>query len=73
MEKLRFAARFWRICFSPASGNKLAPAALSRFLDAGDLAPEPMKILFSPEGASALDDYVLEQLTETAEKWGEKK
>ena len=70
MEKLRFSARFWRICFDPASGNKLAPGALSRFLDAGDLPPEPMKILFSPEGASAADDYTMEQLTETAEKWG---
>jgi len=70
LEKLRFHARFWRICFAPASGNKLAPAALGRFLDAGDLPPEPMKILFSPEGASAADDYTMEQLSETAEKWG---
>ena len=70
LEKLRFAARFWRIRFLPASGNKLAPGALSRFLDAGDLPPEPMKILFSPEGASAADDYTMEQLSETAEKWG---
>ena len=70
MEKLRFAARRWRICFSPASGNKLAPSALSRFLDAGELAPEPMRIFFSPEDASAPDEYTLKQLSETAEKWG---
>ena len=73
LEKLRFAARFWRIRFLPASGNKLAPAALSRFLDAGDLPPEPLKILFSPEGASAADDYTMEQLSETANKWSESK
>ena len=73
MEKLGFAARLWRICFAPASGNKLAPAALSRFLDAGKPAPEPMKILFSPEGAAAADDYTVEQLSETANKWGDKK
>ena len=70
MEKLRFAARFWRICFDPTSGNKLAPTALSRFLADDGLAPEPLKILFSPEGASAADDYTMEQLSETAEKWG---
>ena len=73
LEKLRFHARFWRICFAPASGNKLAPGALSRFLDAGDLPPEPMKILFSPEGASAVDDYTVEQISETVDKWGDKK
>ena len=70
MEKLRFAARLWRICFSPASGNKLAPGALSRFLAAGAPAPEPLRILFSPEGAAAADGYTMEQLSETAEKWG---
>ena len=73
LEKLRFHSRFWRIRFLPASGNKLAPGALSRFLDAGDLPPEPLRILFSPEGASAADDYTMEQLSETAEKWGDKK
>ena len=73
LEKLRFAARFWRICFAPASGNKLAPGALSRFLDGGELPPEPMRILFSPEGASALDDYILEQLSETVNKWSDHK
>jgi len=70
LAKLRFHARFWRICFAPASGNKLAPVALGRFLDAGDLPPEPMKILFSPTGASAADDYTMEQISETVNKWG---
>ena len=73
LEKLRFHARLWRICFAPASGNKLAPAAMGRFLVAGSLPPGPMKILFSPEGAAAADDYTMEQLSETAEKWGDKK
>lgn len=73
MEKLRFAARFWRICFDPTSGNKLAPAALSRFLADDGLAPEPLKILFSPEGASAADDYTMTQLSETANKWSDNK
>jgi len=73
MEKLRFHARLWRICFDPTSGNKLAPAALSRFLADDGLAPEPLRILFSPEGASAADDYTMTQLSETAEKWGDNK
>jgi len=74
MEKLRFAARLWRICFAPASGNKLAPAALSRFIRPGTPpAPEPLRILFSPEGANAADAYTMEQLSETAEKWGGEK
>ena len=69
IETLRFEARHWRICFDPASGNTLAPAALNRFLDAGPLPPEPMRILFSPEGAAVPDDYMLKQLADTAEKW----
>ena len=60
----------WRICFAPASGNVLAPAALNRFMAAaGEDAPEPMRILFSPEGAGAADDYTLKQLSDTTEKW----
>ena len=70
VELLRFEARHWRICFAPASGNVLAPAALNRFMAAaGEDAPEPMRILFSPEGAGAADDYTLKQLSDTTEKW----
>lgn len=73
MEKLRFAARFWRIRFDPTSGNKLAPGALSRFLADDGLPPEPLKILFAPEGASAADDYTMTQISETVNKWSDSK
>ena len=66
---LCFEARHWRICFDPASGNTLVPAALERFLDSSPLPPEPMRIFFSPEGAALPDDYMLKQLADTAEKW----
>ena len=70
VELLRFEARCWRICFAPASGNTLAPAALNRFLAAaGEESPEPMRIMFSPEGAEEPDGYTLKQLADTAEKW----
>lgn len=73
MGKLRYAARFWRICFDPTSGNKLAPGALSRFLADDDQPPEPLKILFAPEGASAADDYTMTQISETVNKWSDRK
>ena len=71
-ELLRFEARWWRVCFDPASGNKLSAGALSRFLDFGEEAPEAMRLFFSPE-SSGDDDMVLKQLSETAEKWEETK
>lgn len=71
MDKLRFAARFWRIAFAPASGNKLAAGALSRFLDAGELPPGALRVSFAPEGAGAADDYTLAQIAETVRKWGD--
>lgn len=65
---LRFEARWWRVCFDPASGNKLSSAALSRFLDFGPEAPEAMRVFFSPEPVGS-DDFVLNQLSDTVEKW----
>ena len=68
-ELLRFEARWWRLCFDPASGNQLSAGVLRRFLDFGGDAPEPLRVIFSPECA-VWDDFTLKQLSETVEKWG---
>jgi len=58
---LRFASRNWRICFHPSSGNYLKAEVLHRFFGDDDLPPEPLRILFSPEGCVP-DEFLLSQL-----------
>lgn len=67
-ELLGFEARWWRLCFDPASGNRLSAGALSRFLEFSALAPEPPRVLFSP--AAETDAFTLDQIAETVLKWG---
>ena len=60
-EVLRFESRNWRVCFSPASGNYLKADVLHRFFGDDDLPPEPLSVLFSPEGG-APDEFLFARL-----------
>ena len=58
---LRFESRNWRVCFHPSSGNYLKAEVLHRFFGDDDLPPEPLRILFSPEGCVP-DEFLFSQL-----------
>lgn len=60
-EGLRFESRTWRVCFNPSSGNYLKADVLHRFFGDDDLPPEPLRVLFSPEGCVP-DEFLFSQL-----------